>query len=68
MSGPYPRRILCRACRPKLAGAGAQDIVFDVDFSAASNPEDDALVCARDRAGWQCQPGGLSPGGLRAVR
>jgi diguanylate cyclase (GGDEF)-like protein/PAS domain S-box-containing protein len=36
----------------KLAGAGASGIAFDVDFSSASNPEDDrAFVAALRRAG-----------------
>ncbi|WP_305987139.1 EAL domain-containing protein [Roseibium sp. MMSF_3544] len=48
---PFPRRIYADLT-DTLARAGAQDIVFDVDFSAASNPEDDALFAdAIERAG-----------------
>lgn len=48
---PFPRRIHADLV-DRLVGAGAQDIVFDVDFSAASNPEDDALFArAIEQAG-----------------
>ena len=40
---PLPRRIFAKMT-DNLAAAGAQDIVFDVDFSAVSNPEDDLLL------------------------
>ncbi|MET1415284.1 EAL domain-containing protein [Roseibium sp. HPY-6] len=48
---PFPRRIYADLTE-KLAGAGAQDIVFDIDFSATSNPEDDAIFAsALEKAG-----------------
>jgi diguanylate cyclase (GGDEF)-like protein/PAS domain S-box-containing protein len=48
---PLPRRVFADLTE-KLSGAGAGDIVFDVDFSAASNPQDDAwLAAAFERAG-----------------
>lgn len=48
---PLPRRMFAELT-DKLAEDGAQDIVFDVDFSAASNPEDDRLLAeAFERAG-----------------
>ncbi|WP_299471120.1 EAL domain-containing protein [uncultured Roseibium sp.] len=48
---PLPRRIYADLTE-KLADAGAQDIVFDIDFSAASNPEDDAIFAnALEKAG-----------------
>ena len=48
---PFPRRIYAELT-DRLAEAGALDIVYDVDFSAASNPDDDALFAAAiERAG-----------------
>lgn len=48
---PLPRRLFADLT-DKLSAAGARDIVFDVDFSAISNPEDDALLAeAFERAG-----------------
>ncbi|WP_209001335.1 EAL domain-containing protein [Stappia sp. BW2] len=48
---PLPRRLYAELT-DHLAEAGARDIVFDVDFSSASNPEDDALFAdAIERAG-----------------
>ena len=48
---PFPRRVYADLV-DRLTKAGAQDIVFDVDFSAASNAEDDALFArAIERAG-----------------
>ncbi|MEP2761950.1 MAG: EAL domain-containing protein [Hyphomicrobiales bacterium] len=48
---PIPRRIFAELT-DKLAAAGAQDIVFDIDFSSSSNPEDDTLFSeAIERAG-----------------
>lgn len=48
---PFPRRIYADLT-DKLAAAGALDLVYDIDFSAVSNPEDDALFAASiERAG-----------------
>ncbi|MEP3047452.1 MAG: EAL domain-containing protein [Roseibium sp.] len=48
---PLPRRMFAELT-DKLASAGAQDIVFDIDFSSTSNPEDDTLFAeAIERAG-----------------
>lgn len=48
---PWPRH-LHAGLIDKLAAAGASGIAFDVDFSSASNPEDDrAFVAALRRAG-----------------
>ncbi|MEE4012233.1 EAL domain-containing protein [Roseibium sp. FZY0029] len=48
---PLPRRLYAELT-DHLAEAGARDIVFDIDFSSASNPEDDALFAdAIERAG-----------------
>ncbi|WP_208988530.1 EAL domain-containing protein [Labrenzia sp. VG12] len=48
---PLPRRLFAEMT-DKLVADGARDIVFDVDFSANSNPEDDALLAAAfERAG-----------------
>jgi len=48
---PLPRRLFADLT-DKLVADGARDIVFDIDFSAASNPEDDALLAeAFERAG-----------------
>ncbi|CAE7555540.1 unnamed protein product, partial [Symbiodinium microadriaticum] len=48
---PLPRRLFADLT-DTLVKDGARDIVFDIDFSAASNPEDDALLAAAfERAG-----------------
>jgi CHASE2 domain-containing sensor protein len=48
---PWPRHIHAEAL-DKLMALGAGQVVFDVDFSARSNPQDDALLAAAlDRAG-----------------
>jgi len=48
---PLPRRVFARLT-DHLVDEGARDIFFDVDFSAASNPEDDSLLAAAfERAG-----------------
>jgi len=48
---PLPRRLFAEVT-DRLVEDGARDIVFDVDFSAASNAEDDALLAeAFERAG-----------------
>ncbi len=48
---PLPRRLFANLT-DKLVEDGAKDIVFDVDFSSTSNPEDDALLAAAfERAG-----------------
>ena len=48
---PLPRRLFADVT-DRLVEDGASDIVFDIDFSAASNPEDDALLAAAfERAG-----------------
>jgi diguanylate cyclase (GGDEF)-like protein len=48
---PWPRRIEA-AVLDRLMAYGADDVVFDIDFSSASNPEDDRLFAeALKRAG-----------------
>lgn len=48
---PLPRRLYADLT-DQLAEAGASDIVFDIDFSSASTPEDDTLFAAAiERAG-----------------
>ncbi len=48
---PLPRRLYADLT-DHLAEAGARDIVFDIDFSSTSNPEDDTLFAAAiERAG-----------------
>ena len=48
---PWPRRVDAELL-DRLMALGASDVVFDVDFSATSNPEDDGLFAAAlDRAG-----------------
>ncbi|MES0808584.1 EAL domain-containing protein [Roseibium sp. SCPC15] len=48
---PLPRRLYGQLT-DQLASLGVQDIVFDVDFSAASTPEDDLIFAeAIERAG-----------------
>lgn len=48
---PLPRRLYAELTS-QLAGSGAQEIVYDVDFSSASNAEDDDLFAASlERAG-----------------
>ncbi|MHA1524942.1 MAG: CHASE2 domain-containing protein [Alphaproteobacteria bacterium] len=39
---PWPRRLHAQLLE-KLQAAGAAEIVFDIDFSSASTPEDDAI-------------------------
>ncbi len=49
-SWPWPRR-LHASLIDKLVAAGVSDIAFDIDFSAATNPTDDAaLEAAIERA------------------
>jgi len=48
---PWPRRVEAKLL-DRLMALGADDVVFDVDFSSASDPADDALFAAAlDRAG-----------------
>ena len=48
---PWPRRLHAQAL-DELIDMGAADVAFDIDFSSASNPEDDALFAAAlERAG-----------------
>jgi diguanylate cyclase (GGDEF)-like protein/PAS domain S-box-containing protein len=48
---PLPRRLYAELT-DNLTEAGARDIVFDIDFSSASDPKDDALFAdAIERAG-----------------
>ncbi len=48
---PWPRRIHAEAL-DKLMALGAGEVVFDIDFSVHSNPQDDALLAgALERAG-----------------
>ena len=48
---PWPRRLHAQAL-DRLIDAGVADVAFDIDFSSASNPEDDALFAAAlQRAG-----------------
>src|SRR5690606_14670832 len=48
---PWPRRIHGEVL-DRLMDLGAAEVAFDVDFSTASNPEDDALFeAALERAG-----------------
>lgn len=42
---PWPRRLHAAALQ-RLAAAGARQVAFDVDFSSASNPEDDRIFAA----------------------
>ena len=48
---PWPRRLHAQVL-DRLADMGVADVAFDIDFSSASNPEDDALFAAAlERAG-----------------
>ncbi len=48
---PWPRRLHAQVL-DRLVAMGAADVAFDIDFSSASNPEDDALFAAAlERAG-----------------
>lgn len=48
---PWPRRLYAEML-DRLGDLGTADVAFDIDFSSASNPEDDALFAAAlERAG-----------------